>query len=106
MILKSQQSDTVSHALYPVLAIQKFDLLIALINKIKFENLIIFFQPRGTDKISRWLTEHGETVRVLHSDLKQRDRSKALDEFKNGEVKILVLLMSLLVAWIFQMLPM
>ena len=52
--------------------------------------MIIFFQTRrGTDKISRWLTEHGESVRVLHSDSKQRDRSKALEEFKDGKVKIL-----------------
>ncbi len=88
--IKISAADTVSHALYPVPAIQKFDLLIALLKKIKFENLIIFFQTRrGTDKISRWLTEHGQTVRVLHSDLKQRDRSKALEEFKSGEVKIL-----------------
>ena len=88
--IKISAADTVSHALYPVPAIQKFDLLIALLKKIKFENLIIFFQTRrGTDKISRWLTEHGQTVRVLHSDLKQRDRSKALEEFKGGEVKIL-----------------
>jgi ATP-dependent RNA helicase RhlE len=88
--IKISAADTVSHALYPVPAIQKFDLLIALLKIIKFENLIIFFQTRrGTDKISRWLTEHGQTVRVLHSDLKQRDRSKALEEFKGGEVKIL-----------------
>ena len=88
--IKISAADTVSHALYPVPAIQKFDLLFALLKKIKFENLIIFFQTRrGTDKISRWLTEHGQTVRVLHSDLKQRDRSKALEEFKGGEVKIL-----------------
>jgi ATP-dependent RNA helicase RhlE len=88
--IKISAADTVSHALYPVPAIQKFDLLIALLKRIKFENLIIFFQTRrGTDKISRWLTEHGETVRVLHSDLKQRDRSKALEEFKGGDVKIL-----------------
>ena len=88
--IKISAADTVSHALYPVPAIQKFDPLIALLKKIKFENLIIFFQTRrGTDKISRWLTEHGQTVRVLHSDLKQRDRSKALEEFKGGEVKIL-----------------
>ena len=44
---------------------------------------------RGTDKISQWLTEHGQTVCVLHSDLKQRDRSKALEDFKAGNVKIL-----------------
>jgi ATP-dependent RNA helicase RhlE len=88
--IKISAADTVSHALYPVPAIQKFDLLIALLKKIKFENLIIFFQTRrGTDKISSWLTEHGETVRVLHSDLKQRDRSSALEEFKHGKVKIL-----------------
>ncbi|MEK9634332.1 MAG: DEAD/DEAH box helicase [Opitutae bacterium] len=88
--IKISAADTVSHALYPVPAIQKFDLLIALLKKIEFENLIIFFQTRrGTDKISRWLTEHGQEVRVLHSDLKQRDRMSALQDFKDGKVKIL-----------------
>ena len=59
--IKISAADTVSHALYPVPAIQKFDLLIALLEQIKFENLIIFFQTRrGTDKISHWLTEHGQ----------------------------------------------
>jgi ATP-dependent RNA helicase RhlE len=88
--IKISAADTVSHALYPVPAIQKFDLLIALLNKIEFDNLIIFFQTRrGTDKISRWLTEHGQDVRVLHSDLKQRDRMSALQDFKDGKVKIL-----------------
>ena len=88
--IKISAADTVSHALYPVPAIQKFDLLIALLENIEFENLIIFFQTRrGTDKISRWLTEHGQDVRVLHSDLKQRDRMSALQDFKDGKVKIL-----------------
>jgi ATP-dependent RNA helicase RhlE len=88
--IKISAADTVSHALYPVPAIQKFDLLIALLKNIEFDNLIIFFQTRrGTDKISRWLTEHGQDVRVLHSDLKQRDRMSALQDFKDGKVKIL-----------------
>ena len=88
--IKISAADTVSHALYPVPAIQKFDLLIALLKSIEFENLIIFFQTRRrTDKISRWLTEHGQDVRVLHSDLKQRDRMSALQDFKDGKVKIL-----------------
>ena len=57
---------------------------------LKFENLIIFFQTRrGTDKISHWLKEHGQEVRVLHSDMKQRDRQQALQDFKDGRVKIL-----------------
>ena len=88
--IKISAADTVSHALYPVPAIQKFDLLIALLKEVKFENLIIFFQTRrGTDKISRWLSEHGQEVRVLHSDLKQRDRQQALQDFQEGKVKIL-----------------
>lgn len=88
--IKISAADTVSHALYPVPAIQKFDLLVALLKEIKFENLIIFFQTRrGTDKISHWLMEHGQEVRVLHSDLKQRDRQQALQDFKDGKVKIL-----------------
>ena len=88
--IKISAAETVSHALYPVPAIQKFDLLVALLNNIKFDSLIIFFQTRrGTDKISHWLTEHGQDVRVLHSDLKQRDRMSALQDFKDGKVKIL-----------------
>jgi ATP-dependent RNA helicase RhlE len=88
--IKISAAETVSHALYPVPAIQKFDLLVSLLNNIKFDSLIIFFQTRrGTDKISHWLTEHGQDVRVLHSDLKQRDRMSALQDFKDGKVKIL-----------------
>ena len=88
--IKISAAETVSHAFYPVPAIQKFDLLVSLLNNIKFDSLIIFFQTRrGTDKISHWLTEHGQDVRVLHSDLKQRDRMSALQDFKDGKVKIL-----------------
>ena len=88
--IKISAAETVSHALYPVPAIQKFDLLIALLKRIEFESLIIFFQTRrGTDKISHWLSEHGQNVRVLHSDLKQKDRMAALADFKNGKVRIL-----------------
>ena len=45
--IKISAADTVSHALYPVPAIQKFDLLVALLKNIEFENLIIFFQTRN-----------------------------------------------------------
>jgi ATP-dependent RNA helicase RhlE len=88
--IKISAAETVRHALFPVPAIQKFDLLIALLEKISFDNLIIFFQTRrGTDRISRWLTEHGQDVQALHSDLRQSERSKALEDFKAGKVRIL-----------------
>ena len=77
--------------MYPVPAIQKFDLLIALLKRIEFQSSIIFFQTRNInlDKISYWLVEHGNPVKVLHSDLKQKDRVNALEQFKKGNVKIL-----------------
>ncbi len=83
-------AETVRHALFPVPAIQKFDLLVALLKTINFDSLIIFFQTRrGTDRISRWLEEHGREVSVLHSDMRQSERTKALQDFKTGKVKIL-----------------
>ena len=88
--IKMSPAETVEHALYPVAGIQKFDLLVALLEQIHFESVIIFFKTRaGTDRISRWLQAHGHSLCTLHSDINQRDRAKALSDFKAGKVKIL-----------------
>jgi|TARA_Y100000588_G_scaffold368804_2_gene437153 ATP-dependent RNA helicase RhlE len=88
--IKISTAETVEHALYPVAGIQKFDLLATLLEQIHFESVIIFFKTRaGTDRISRWLQAHGHSLCTLHSDINQRDRAKALKDFKEGKVKIL-----------------
>ena len=46
-----------------------------------------------------------DKVRVLHSDLKQRDGQQALQDFKDGKVKILSAQMLRHEDWTFQMLP-
>ena len=82
---------TVDHSVYPVDPLQKFDLMVALIEGMEIESLIVFTRTRiGADRITRWLKEHDYQVSVMHSDLKQTDRLQALRDFKEGETNILV----------------
>lgn len=84
-------ADTVKHEVYPVGAMQKFDLLMALIEGQEVESMIIFCRMKsGVDRIVRWLNEHEYPCLAMHSDLPQKKRTKALDEFKQGAIKILV----------------
>ena len=84
-------AETVKHEVYPVNALQKFDLLVELLNRFEAKNTLIFCRMRrGADRVARWLEARGFTVGVIHSDLVQKDRTKALAQFKSGEVPILV----------------
>ncbi|MEM0964994.1 MAG: DEAD/DEAH box helicase [Verrucomicrobiota bacterium] len=84
-------ASTVKHEVYPVNAMQKFDLLVSLLNQFEAKNTLIFCRMRrGSDRVARWLMERGFNVGVIHSDLSQKDRTKALEKFKKGEIPILV----------------
>jgi ATP-dependent RNA helicase RhlE len=90
--LRISAADTVDHALYPVDAMTKFDLLIHILEKIQRQNTIIFFQTKaGADRIAKWLKQHGNNnIAVMHSDLQQRERAKALQDFKDGKITTLI----------------
>lgn len=84
-------ADTVCHEVYPVGALQKFDLLMALIESQKVDSMIIFCRMKsGVDRIVRWLNEHEYPCVAMHSDLPQKKRTSALEQFKQGAIKILV----------------
>ena len=84
-------AETVSHAFYPVVASQKFDLLQLLLERTEFKSVIIFSRTRmGADRIAHRLKASGHTVGVLHSDRNQRERIEALDGFKSGKYEVLV----------------
>jgi len=88
--IRLSPADTVRHVLLPVGALQKFDLLIALLNRIELSRTIIFCRMRrGADRVGRWLQEHGYSVAIMHSDLNQNERQKALADFKEGRLSIL-----------------
>jgi ATP-dependent RNA helicase RhlE len=88
---KHSAADTISHAFYPVVAQQKFDLLQLLLEKTDFKSVLIFCRTRmGADRIAARLVQKGHSVGVLHSDRSQRERVEALEGFKSGKTEVLV----------------
>ncbi len=84
-------AETVSHAFYPVVASQKFDLLQLLLERTEFRSVLIFTRTRmGADRIAHRLKTNGHTVGVMHSDRSQRERIEALEGFKTGRFEVLV----------------
>jgi superfamily II DNA/RNA helicase len=82
---------TVSHAFYPVVATQKFDLLLELLRRTDFKSVIIFTRTKmGADRIAHRLERESHTVGVIHSDRSQRERVEALQGFKAGTFEVLV----------------
>ena len=87
-----QPAETIEHNIYPVDDRQKFDLLVALLEKLDYHSVLIFTRTKvGADTIARWLNEtnHGP-VGVLHSDRKQKERDASMADFKSGKIEILV----------------
>jgi ATP-dependent RNA helicase RhlE len=84
-------ADTVTHALYPVAKDQKFDLLIALLERTKFDSAIIFTSTKiMADKVAHRLKDMKHSVAVLHSNRTQREREDALAGFKSGKYEVMV----------------
>jgi ATP-dependent RNA helicase RhlE len=84
-------AETVSHAFYPVVASQKFELLQLLLERTEFKSVLIFCRTRmGADRIAHRLKATGHTVGVMHSDRSQRERIEALEGFKSGKFEVLV----------------
>jgi ATP-dependent RNA helicase RhlE len=82
---------TVNHALYPVAAEQKFELLEALLAKIDFDSVLVFSRTKhGADKIARRLKTANHSVAVLHANRSQNQRIEALAGFKSGKYEVMV----------------
>jgi len=84
-------AETVTHALYPVALDQKFDLLLALLERTDFDSVLIFSRTKeGADRIARQLKTQNHSVAVLHSNRTQQERVDALEGFKNGKYEVMV----------------
>ena len=84
-------AETVSHALYPVAADQKFDLLLTLLERTNYDSVLIFSRTKdGADRISRQLKKNNHSVATLHSNRTQTERVDALEGFKGGRYEVMV----------------
>ena len=84
-------AETVTHALYPVDAAQKQDLLEELLRRTDYDQVLIFCRTKnGADRVARKLQQQGHAVAVLHSSRTQREREEALNGFRNGRYEVMV----------------
>ncbi|MEJ0001532.1 MAG: DEAD/DEAH box helicase [Verrucomicrobiota bacterium] len=84
-------AETVTHALYPVAAVQKFELLLEILERTHYHSVLIFCRTKvNADRISARLESAGHTVAVMHSDRSQGERTEALEGFRNGKYEVMV----------------
>ncbi len=81
----------VTHALYPVISTQKYDLLLALLKATNFDSVLIFTRTkRGADRIANLLKVANHSVAILHANRSQHQRMEALAGFKSGKYEMMV----------------
>ncbi len=91
-IARREVPSTVTHAFYPVAMNQRDDLLLALLEETEYHSVMIFTRTRKeADSVAGLLKQEGhDKVAVMHSDIRQSDRMKALQGFKEGKYEVLV----------------
>ena len=85
-------ADTVSHFMYPVASDQREELLLAILKQTHFSSLMVFTRTKAqADQLYSSLKQGGEyKVAVMHSDISQKDRERALKGFRDGEFEMIV----------------
>jgi ATP-dependent RNA helicase RhlE len=84
-------AETVKHVIYPVADMQKMDLLLALLEQVNYESVIVFCRTKhGADRVAQVLKRNNHAVAVLHSNRTQREREQALRGFRDGRFEVLV----------------
>ena len=88
---RSSAASTVTHAVYPVPRDRKTDLLAELLKKEGMDSVLIFSRTKhGADKIVRHLESKGISATAMHADKSQGERTRALEDFKSGKVRVLI----------------
>jgi ATP-dependent RNA helicase RhlE len=84
-------AETVKHVIYPVADVQKTELLLALLDQVQWDSVIVFCRTKhGADRIAGHLKRNNHAVAVLHSNRTQREREQALRGFREGRFEVLV----------------
>ncbi len=70
---------------------RKKELLLHLVNKNSWQQVLVFTRTKhGANKLSEALLKDKITSAAIHGNKSQGARTKALDDFKNGKVRVLV----------------
>ncbi|ASP39080.1 ATP-dependent RNA helicase [Bacterioplanes sanyensis] len=81
----------VEQLIHPVDKKQKPKLLKALINEHNWQQVLVFCKTKhGANRLTRYLEENNITAAAIHGNKSQGARTRALSEFKSGDIRILV----------------
>lgn len=91
-IARREVASTISHAFYPVSMDQRDDLLLQLLDSTDFHSVMIFTRTRKeADDLHRLIKSKKQNeVTVMHSDIPQKERTKALKGFRENKYDVLV----------------
>src|SRR5678816_4230236 len=88
---RSSAASTVTHAVYPVPRERKSSLLARLLREENLDSVLVFTRTKhGADRVVRHLEKDGIEATAMHADKTQPQRTRALQDFKTGRVRVLV----------------
>lgn len=88
---RNSTAKTVKQWVHPVDKSKKPSLLIKLINDNNWKQALVFTRTKhGANRLTAQLEKSGITAAAIHGNKSQGARTKALANFKNGEIRILV----------------
>jgi ATP-dependent RNA helicase RhlE len=85
-------AELVEQFLYYVEKTDKAELLVHLLkDSAEIKNALVFVRTRhGAERLSRQLSRAGVKVEAIHGDRTQKARERALERFKEGDIRVLV----------------
>jgi ATP-dependent RNA helicase RhlE len=88
---RNTASEIVKQVVYPVDKERKRELLTHLINEGQWKQVLVFTRTKhGANRLTGQLEKDGITAVAIHGNKSQNARTKALADFKKGEVRVLV----------------
>jgi ATP-dependent RNA helicase RhlE len=88
---RGQAAVTVEQTAYPVATESKTALLLDLLERERFERVLVFTRTRrGAERLSHILEARSHKVNRIHADRSQPQREAALRGFKDGRTRVLV----------------
>ena len=88
---RNQTAETIEQKLHPVGRERKKDLLAHLIKQGNWQQVLVFTRMKhGANRLTDFLNERGISAMAIHGNKSQTARTKALADFKRGELQVLV----------------
>jgi ATP-dependent RNA helicase RhlE len=88
---RNMTGQAIKQSVYPVDQVRKRELLTHLIKEGKWKQVLVFTRTKhGANRLSGQLEKDGISAVAIHGNKSQNARTKALADFKKGEVRVLV----------------